>query len=832
MNRLKEIISMRKEDRLKDVLVLLNIQKTIGKLMSAPVALAIMAFGVTLVFAPPVMATIAAPQELKIIASDGQKSDEFGYSVSVFGDTAIIGSYGDDSAQGSAYVFVRSGSVWSQQAKLTAPDAETGNNFGYSVSVQGDTAIVGAYGDDNEAGSAYVFTRSGSTWSYQQKLTATNAEGYDYFGYSVSIYGNTAIVGAMGKNFATGAAYVFDRAGGVWTQQSMLTASDAATNDYFGSAVSVYGDIAVVGAVGKNLETGAAYVFVRSGATWTIQAKLTAADAAESDWLGNSVSIYDETAIVGAVGKNLATGAAYVFVRSGTTWTQQAKLTASDAVESDWFGYSVSVSDSAAVVGATENNGSRGAAYVFVRSGTTWTQQLKQTASDAASLDNFGASVSIYADVAIVGAMRKNLAKGAAYIYMFPCGFGRDLPASAWLILGPPCSSPNSAQAQFGDNLPGAYGVNWILKKWLASINQYVALASTDPLTQGQGLWIKSYNAGRLDMNGTTTPLTTSAQCPSPAGCFEIALTPPAIGQAKRCNLLGHPFPYPVNWADVRIVVAGTAYTPSEAQTAGHVNKTFYRYNGNAYEPFDDVTPGMIGILKPFEGFWVETINSSLAPGSVKLLIPAKPSNSPQASLTAAENRLWASKETNKSLWSQFWDSVIPSAEAEEPTNNDSGWNARLTVEIVAKKLKDKTNVFGQLKDSQTGYDLHDLKELPPFGTPYLTIVFPHLDWGKNAGDYSSDFHPISNQYDQWTFEVRADAPTSQVSISWQCPEEILKRSRLIDLQNGKIIAVDVEGRYEFVMNGKVKKFRWERLTSKRHGDANDKRYNNNNVQR
>jgi hypothetical protein len=222
---------------------------------------------------------------------------------------------------------------------------------------------VGAVGS-NHTGAAYVFTRSGSTWTQQAKLTASDAAASDSFGFSVAIAGSTAAVGAVGSNH-TGAAYVFTRSGSTWTQQAKLTASGGIAGDEFGYSVALSGSTAVVGAINNNAGTGAAYVFTRSGSTWTQQAKLTASDGAASDFFGYSVAIVTTTAVVGAP-DNLGTGAAYIFTGSGSTWTQQAKLTVSGSPANDFFGQSVSLSGTTAVVGAYGRKTFTGAAYVFV----------------------------------------------------------------------------------------------------------------------------------------------------------------------------------------------------------------------------------------------------------------------------------------------------------------------------------------------------------------------------------------------------------------------------------------------------------------------------------
>ena len=191
---------------------------------------------------------IPVPSQRKLAASDPDADDGFGGAAAIHGDTVLVGSPGDDDAggqSGAAYVFVRSGTSWSQQAKLTASDAAADDRFGISVSVNGDTAVIGAYGDDDagsQSGSAYVFARdAGRTGRQQAKLTASDAAAGDYFGTSVSVNGDTAVVGAYGDDDAGQllglGVRVHPRRGTTWSQQAKLTASDAAAGDYFGSSV-------------------------------------------------------------------------------------------------------------------------------------------------------------------------------------------------------------------------------------------------------------------------------------------------------------------------------------------------------------------------------------------------------------------------------------------------------------------------------------------------------------------------------------------------------------------------------------------------------------------
>jgi hypothetical protein len=353
-------------------------------------------------------------QQAKLTATGGAANDRFGVTVALSGSTAVVGVPAKNSNTGAAYVFVRSGTAWTQQAKLTAADAAAGAEFGYSVALSGATAVLGAPFSGG-TGAAYVFTRSGTAWSQQAKLTAA---GTAWLGFSVALSGSTAVLGAPATNSFTGAAYVFAQSGTAWTQQATLTAAGGAPDDEFGYAVALSGPTAVLGALGTNSAAGAAYVFVQSGTAWTQQAKLTAADAAPGDFLGASVALSGPTAVIGAWAKNSNTGAAYVFIQSGTAWTQQAKLTAAGGAPGDQFGVSVALSGSTAIVGADGTNTSTGTAYVFVRSGTAWTQQATLTAADATPASQFGYAVALSGTTAIVGAPAKNTNTGAAYVYV------------------------------------------------------------------------------------------------------------------------------------------------------------------------------------------------------------------------------------------------------------------------------------------------------------------------------------------------------------------------------------------------------------------------------
>ena len=317
-------------------------------------------------------------EEAILIPPDGAAGYQYGRSVSISGDYVVVGSPGDNdngSQSGSAYVFKRSGTSWAQEAKLLASDGAASDVFGWSVAISGDYAVVGAIGASSGLGSAYVFLRSGTSWSQQAKLTASDGANSDRFGESVAISGDYAVVGAQGESGSgSGSAYVFKLSGTSWTQEAKLLPSDGATGDIFGFRVSISGDYAVVGAHGHDdngSQSGSAYVFKRTGTSWAEEVKLLPSDGAAGDRFGWSVSIFGDYAAVGAYrndddGDN--SGSAYLFKRTGTSWAQALKLLASDGAADNFYGIYVSISGDYVLVGADAddvNDFDSGSAYVY-----------------------------------------------------------------------------------------------------------------------------------------------------------------------------------------------------------------------------------------------------------------------------------------------------------------------------------------------------------------------------------------------------------------------------------------------------------------------------------
>ena len=351
--------------------------------------------------------------------------------------------------------FVPASLATTETAKLTAADGGLDDLFGNSVAISVDTMVVGATGDENHRGSAYVFVRLAGTWIQSAKLNASDGAGNDYFGWSVAVSGDTVVVSArlndVGPNADQGSAYVFVKPQGGWsnmTQTAKLTAADGAAGDGFGESVAISGDTVVVGClhdeIGANPDQGSTYVFVKPGSAWTDMtqtAQLAASDGAAGDLNGISVAISGETVVVGAHLNNISQGAAYVFVKPASGWsnmTQTAKLTVSDGAIDDQVGISVAISgDVIAVSSLFDNvgpNADQGSASVFVKPGGGWsdmTQTAKLTPADGATGDLFGRSVAVSGDIVVVWSLfdqvGPNQFQGSAYVFVKPGGGWSDM---------------------------------------------------------------------------------------------------------------------------------------------------------------------------------------------------------------------------------------------------------------------------------------------------------------------------------------------------------------------------------------------------------------------
>jgi hypothetical protein len=308
-----------------------------------------------------------------------------------------------------------------QVQKLTSSDGLADDAFGSSVAISGTSAIVGAPSDDVAGnagqGSAYIFEHDGNTWVQQAKLTAEDGFPQDNFGTSVAIYGDTVVIGAENDDIVfpndnQGSAYVFTKVAGVWVQQAKITSSDGTSGDEFGRSVAIFGSTLVVGAPSAEVQ-GAAYVFNRAGTTWTQQVRLGAAAPTGNDSFGHAVAFDNDTIVVGAPSHNVGPsggdqGAVFCFTRAGGVWSEQARLTAQFGGGNDELGYSVSISGDLVVAGAWRDdigeNSNQGSAYAFLRTESSWTELAKFLASDGAAADQFGFSISVAGDLIVVGA--------------------------------------------------------------------------------------------------------------------------------------------------------------------------------------------------------------------------------------------------------------------------------------------------------------------------------------------------------------------------------------------------------------------------------------------
>lgn len=374
----------------------------------------------------------------RIMATDATGGDQLGSAISIHGDT-IVSTAAGAAPSGTGYVFVRSGETWTQQSHLDPLDPEAGSYYGLSTTVWGDTAVIGSpltdIGAVMDAGALYVFVRTGTTWTQQQRINASDPTPLQSYGYSMDLEMDTLVAGSRWNDHsgltAPGAAYVYTRTASVWTEQQKLIASDAENYDTFGYSVAISGETLVVGAWRVDLpgglgDAGAAYVYTRSAGHWTEQQKLTASDAAFGDSLGQSVDIQGDTILVGAPGVDrgalMDAGAMYVFTRAGSTWTQQTKLQSSVGGAGDLMGTSCALHNEIAVGGAPEamvdSSARAGAAYVFARSGSTWAEQGRVVPTMPETDGNYGFTAALDGTTIAVGAPAENLTESPGYIHV------------------------------------------------------------------------------------------------------------------------------------------------------------------------------------------------------------------------------------------------------------------------------------------------------------------------------------------------------------------------------------------------------------------------------
>jgi hypothetical protein len=349
-------------------------------------------------------------QRARLVPGDIGAGAHFGSSVAIDGDVVLAGALDRDGGRGGAYVFRRNGDAWSQEARLLGDGGF--DEFGATVALRGDTVVACANFESGARGAAYVFRKGPESWTREAKLAAQDSAVGDFFGDSVAMDGDTAVVGADNKDSSRGAAYVFVRVGAAWSQQAKFVGPDLVAGDQFGIAVALSGETALVGEYGAGGGVGSVFVYVRDGETWKQQAQLFG-DSTDVAGFGAAVALDADTAVVGDFGN----GAAYVFVRDGAQWTRQDKLLASDSAPADFFGTSVAVFGDVALVGADYHAGAKGAVYVFTRQGALWTRSQTIVAADAELLDHLGLSLALSGGAAVVGAYGADGGRGATYVF-------------------------------------------------------------------------------------------------------------------------------------------------------------------------------------------------------------------------------------------------------------------------------------------------------------------------------------------------------------------------------------------------------------------------------
>jgi FG-GAP repeat len=364
----------------------------------------------------------------RLTPGDLATGSQFGRSVAIDGDLVAVGMGGDD-AVGAVYLYRRQGLAYIPEAKLVAPDASDGAEFGRAVAIQANRVMVGArfaqVGALLHAGAVYEFRKYGNSWHFEEKVVSPAPEDYDNFGRALAIQGDTLVVTARKSSLEEGTAYTFGYGGGTWIPRATLTAGDSAPGAYFGQSVAIQGDALVIGARNANPNgAGAFYLFRRSGETWVERAKVTPTDGRVDDQYGFTVAFEGDTIAVGARRADLTsqitnTGAVYVYSLEGDSIEPATILTADDAAKGDEFGQSVALAGDVLAVGAWKDDARKGSIYLFRRTGGMWTRAGKVMAPDGIAGDEFGYSLAAFGNRMVTGAHTADFISpdgGAAYV--------------------------------------------------------------------------------------------------------------------------------------------------------------------------------------------------------------------------------------------------------------------------------------------------------------------------------------------------------------------------------------------------------------------------------
>lgn len=454
------------------------------------------------------------------VASDPAFGDLLGDALDLDGDTLALGARAKNNGKGAVYVF-RRGASWTLEQKLTVATAANQDQVGAAVGLSGNLLVAGApdpldvTGTPSGPGAAYVFRRTGSSWAQEATLSASDGQANDLFANAAAANSDVALLGAPGdvpsgpgdRVTGQGAAYVFRKNGAVWSQEAKLVASDAAAGDRLGVAVALdaAGTVAAVGAPDDDAthsNQGSVYVFRKNGAVWSQEAKLVASDPAANDGFGGAVAVKDDAILVGASSKDGAgvdSGAVYVFRKSGAVWSQEAKLTASDAAANARYGFSVDLGalGTEALVGATGAS----ALYLHGKSGPTWSQTAKLTDASAGLL---GYGCGLNADFAAGGAPFSSnggallAGKGVVWNTADPAVLGSINPTSG-TVLGGTVVTLNGTG--FSQNLPKSVTFGGVAASNLTWISATQMTCVSPSGTAGQSVTVQ------LTQNGANTSL-------------------------------------------------------------------------------------------------------------------------------------------------------------------------------------------------------------------------------------------------------------------------------------------------------------------------------------
>lgn len=357
--------------------------------------------------------------ETKLIANDASNNDMLGYDADISGNYAIVGAMTENSLQGSAYIFKLNGTSWEQQAKITASAGNSSGYYGITVTIDGDYAAVGSYGD-NYAGAVYIYKRDGENWIEQAHITDPDGASSDRFGYSIDICGDYLAIGTHAKYPET--AFVYKRNEENWDLLKSITASDSNGGHSFGLSIAISEQYLAVGACEKN-NNGAVYVYENNSDSWNNEKIIECPVSSTGGLFGFSVAVDTQSIIAGAPEENFNgnnSGTAYIFENIDSEWIEQIKLT-TDADANDMFGWSVDIDDGFAVVSALhdiQNVLNSGSGFVYQNTTAKgWEFIQKLNASDGPAENGFGRSIAISGQTVIVGADKYSNNKGAAYIY-------------------------------------------------------------------------------------------------------------------------------------------------------------------------------------------------------------------------------------------------------------------------------------------------------------------------------------------------------------------------------------------------------------------------------